>query len=244
MRTRNAATGALCGFLFGENYFFDMSVLRFVCATAPPAPSACHCELAKRCGAPDHLVMIGDSICESEMKTILGILVALAPLAAFAAHAAPAAPKPAPELQKAIDAFVGTWTIAEEYPPSGTGKGTETWRAGPGNMSLVYEYASETPHGAVSAMAILWWDARAKTFRELWCAGASKVGCTLSPAIIRWDHDDLVFSEFFERGGKRVYSHEVWSDIKPGSHTTTISEGERMDALKPWLVSHATRSAN
>ena len=86
------------------------------------------------------------------------------------------------------------------------------------------------------------WDARAKTFRELWCASASAVGCTLSPAIIRWDHDDLVFTEFFQRGTKRIASREVWSEIKSGSHTMTISQGEHADALKPWLISHATRA--
>ena len=160
-----------------------------------------------------------------------------------------ATPKPAPELQKAIDAFAGTWTVEEEYPPAsgvgqaGTGHGTETWRAGPGNMSLIYDYSSDAPHGHLTAMAVLWWDARAKTFRELWCASASAVGCTLSPAIIRWDHDDLVFTEFFQRGTKRIASREIWSEIKPGSHTMTISQGERADALKPWLISHATRAA-
>ena len=168
-------------------------------------------------------------------------------LAAFAtAHAA--GPKPAPELQKAIDAFAGSWTIEEEYPPSpdlpkgGAGHGTETWRAGPGNLSLVYDYNSDTPHGHLTATAILWWDARAKTFRELWCTSASQAGCTLSPAIIRWDGNELVFTESFLRGKKRIASREVWADIKADSHTMTILEGEHADALKPWIILRAARA--
>ena len=166
----------------------------------------------------------------------------------FVAPAHAAAPKPAPELQKAIDAFAGTWSIEEQYPPSnggepGAGHGTEIWRAGPGGMSLIYDYASDTPRGHVTALAVLWWDARAKSFRELWCASQSAAGCTLSPAIIRWDGDDLVFTESFMRGKKRVASREVWSDISGDGHTMTISEGENASSLKPWLVSHAARLA-
>lgn len=176
------------------------------------------------------------------MRTAL-IVVAVLILAATSAQAA--APKPAPELQKALDAFVGAWTIEEEYPeqsgPTGKGHGTEIWTAGPGNMSLLYDYASDTPHGHMTAHAVLWWDARAKTFRELWCASAA-AACTLSPAIIRWDGNDLVFTESFERGGKRVASREVWSDIGKDAHTMTISEGPTASTLKPWLISHATRT--
>ena len=166
-------------------------------------------------------------------------------LALALAPANAAAARPAPELQKAIDAFAGSWTIDEDYPesggPSGKGHGTEVWRAGPGSMSLIYEYASDTPRGRTTALAALWWDARAKTFRELWCAGAA-AGCTLSPAIIRWDGNDLVFTESFIRNGKRVASREVWSDISKDGHTMTISEGPTASALKPWLISHATRA--
>ncbi|MBI1210334.1 MAG: hypothetical protein GC190_02630 [Alphaproteobacteria bacterium] len=156
-----------------------------------------------------------------------------------------AAPKPAREMKKAIDAFEGSWTIEEEYPESagaaGKGRGTEIWTAGPGNMSLIYDYASDTPRGRVTAHAVLWWDARAKTFRELWCT-SSAPACTLSPAIIRWDGDDLVFTETFERNGKRVASREVWSGIAKDAHTMTISQGPTASTLKPWLISHATRT--
>src|SRR4051794_12134787 len=70
------------------------------------------------------------------MRAFLPILLALL----FAIAPVHAAPKPAPELQKAIDAFAGSWTIEEEYPPGGKGHGSEVWRAGPGNLSLIYEY--------------------------------------------------------------------------------------------------------
>ena len=174
------------------------------------------------------------------MRTNLILAAALILLSATAI----AAPKPASDLQRALDAFVGSWTIEEEYPepsgPTAKGHGTETWTAGPGNQSLIYDYASDTPRGHVTAHAVLWWDARAKTFRELWCASSANV-CTLSPAIIRWDGNDLVFTETFERNGKRIASRETWSDITKDAHTMTISEGPTASTLKPWLISRATR---
>ncbi len=169
-------------------------------------------------------------------------------LAASSSSAAPPqTPAPAPEMQKAIAAFAGKWIVEEDYPesggPAGKGHGTEEWRAGPGNFSLTYEYASQTPQGRVAALAVLWWDARSKTFRELWCPGAgAAAGCTLSAAIIRWDGNDLVFTESFMRDGKRVASREVWSDISRDHHTMTISEGVNASVLTPWLVSHASRA--
>jgi hypothetical protein len=170
------------------------------------------------------------------------IAIFLLLITALTAHAA--APKPAPELQKAIDAFTGSWIVDEDYPeasgPTGKGHGTEVWRAGPGDMSLIYDYASDTPHGHVTAHAVLWWDVRAKSFRELWCASTAPA-CTISPAIIRWDTGDLVFTESLMRDGKRVASRETWSDIGKDAHTMTISEGPSAATLKPWLISHATR---
>ena len=175
------------------------------------------------------------------MKSLAALLALL--LLSLATQTAAA--KPAPEMQKALDAFVGSWTIEEEYPEAGgatgKGQGTETWTAGPANMSLIYDYASDTPRGRVTAHAVLWWDARAKTFRELWCA-SSATGCTLSPAIIRWDGADLVFTETLMHNGKRIAAREAWTDIAKDSRTMTISEGPTASTLKPWLISHATRA--
>src|SRR5260221_1145113 len=86
---------------------------------------------AKVCG-PGHtrraIAIVAGPNPESPAMNAKPLAFAAIALAVFAtAHAA--GPKPAPELQKAIDAFAGSWTIEEEYPPSpdlpkgGTGHG-------------------------------------------------------------------------------------------------------------------------
>ena len=133
------------------------------------------------------------------------------------------------------------------YPPSsllpsgGKGHGTELWRAGPGGMSLIYEYHSINPRGEMSGMAMLWWDAKANGFRELYCTSGGSNGCSMVDAQIRWEGDNLVFTGSFEARGKRMFSREVWSDIKSDFHTMTIADGERVDDLKPFIISDATR---
>jgi ketosteroid isomerase-like protein len=152
-----------------------------------------------------------------------------------------------PELNRAIAALSGSWSISEEYPPSalypqgGVGHGTEVWRAGPGNIDLAYEYHSTNPSGEIWATAVLWWDSKARKLRELWCTSRSPSGCVLSNAEIRWDGGDLVFSDAYEVKGQRFYSREVWSQMEYGAHTMTIFESTTHGDFRPWIVSHALR---
>jgi len=182
------------------------------------------------------------------------ILLLLPLLAVSAATAGPAttvvaAPEPegSPELQRAIAALSGSWTIREEflpsamYPKGGLGHGTEVWRAGPGNITLVYEYHSTNPSGEMWATAVLWWDADEGKLRELWCTGRSQKGCVVSTADIRWEGNELVFTDSYEGNGQRIFSREVWSRMEPDAHTMTISESTTNDDFKPWIVSHAVR---
>ncbi len=160
-----------------------------------------------------------------------------------------AAPRKAasPDLQRAIEAFSGTWAITEQYPPGanfpkgGSGKGSEDWRSATDGLGLIYEYRSVNPNGEIRAMAVLWWDTSKKALQELWCVNGDPSGCVLSAARIYWEGSDLVFIETYETRGHRMYSREVWSDIKPSSHTMTISEGEVPNDLHPWIISRATR---
>jgi hypothetical protein len=70
-------------------------------------------------------------------------------------------PGVAPEMTRAITAFVGSRQIDESYPAShiyprgGKGRGTDVGTVGPGGRSLIYKYQSNQPHGAMNAMAVL-----------------------------------------------------------------------------------------
>jgi hypothetical protein len=151
------------------------------------------------------------------------------------------------DLYRAIHMFSGSWILTEEYPPSalypkgGVGHGTEVWRTDPGNVTLTYEYHSMNPAGEFWATAVLWWDPEAKKLRELWCTSQSKNGCVISTADIRWEGEELVFSDSYELKGQRLYSREVWSELKPDSHTMTISESTENANFKPWIISRAVR---
>jgi hypothetical protein len=152
-----------------------------------------------------------------------------------------------PELHRAMQVLSGSWTISEEYPPSalypngGVGHGTEVWRAGPGNVTLVYEYHSTNPAGEMWATAVLWWDSEAKKLRELWCTSQNRKGCVVSTADIRWEGEELVFSDSREVKGKRLFSREVWSELKSDTHTMSISESTTNGNFKPWMISRAAR---
>jgi hypothetical protein len=152
-----------------------------------------------------------------------------------------------PELHRAIQVLSGSWTISEEYPPSalypngGVGHGSEVWRAGPGNVTLVYEYHSTNPAGEMWATAVLWWDSEAKKLRELWCTSQNRKGCVVSTADIRWEGEELVFLDSREVKGKRLFSREVWSELKSDTHTMTISESTTNGNFQPWMISRAAR---
>jgi hypothetical protein len=160
--------------------------------------------------------------------------------------AAPNRPVPT-EFNRIIQAFSGSWAITEEYPPGalypkgGVGRGTDVWRAGPGSVTLIYEYHSTNPGGDFWATAVLWWDSEAKKLRELWCTSQSKTGCVVSTADIRWEGEELVFSDSYLVEGRRLYSREVWSDVKSDTHTMTISESTTNGNFRPWIISRAVR---
>src|SRR5262249_54737788 len=62
-------------------------------------------------------------------------------------------PKPSPEMERMTNALVGHWDIEEEFPPSpmipagAKGKGKETFRSGPGNLSVIMDFSGDMPPG-------------------------------------------------------------------------------------------------
>jgi hypothetical protein len=118
------------------------------------------------------------------------------------------------EANKLLKALQGTWAVTEHYDGGGTGKGTESWRPGPGNRSVIEDYHSVDDHGKVfTGLAIGWWDGQAKGFRITWCD--DQEGCRLLSAS--WKSDTwIVRDTAFE---------EVFSDITAASFTQTLYVG-------------------
>jgi hypothetical protein len=68
------------------------------------------------------------------------------------------------------------------------------------------------------------------------------MGCRVSQGIGKWEGDDFVMLDQHRDSGKRVFSREVWSDLKRDSFTQTIYQGASPDNLEKVLTIKAARS--
>ena len=161
--------------------------------------------------------------------------------------AATSLPQPGAEMRKLLNAFVGTWSITEEYAPTpsmpngGVGHGEQVWRPGPGGLSVIEEYRSETPGGEVVGMSVSWWDAQAQRYQTIWCANVVPAGCVTPSDGLRWMRDQLVYLDERETNGKKSVFKEVYSDLTPSSFTQTIEVGESGGDLKPVVTLQARK---
>lgn len=149
---------------------------------------------------------------------------------AFVAAQQPTAERVLSETNKLLKALQGTWAVTKHSEGGGTGKGTESWRPGPGNRSVIEEYHSVDAHGKTFAgLALGWWDDQLNRFRITWCD--SQEGCRILSAS--WERSAWVVRDTgFE---------EVFSDITPTSFTQTLYVGTSADTKRVMMI-EATRS--
>ena len=133
--------------------------------------------------------------------------------------------RPAPEMQRLLDAFVGNWHVNESFEVSAsrqgkTRQGTATFRAGPG-YSLIEDYRSTGSAGTLSFLGLLWWDESAHIYRLLTCANND--GCQLR-GTAKWEGKELVNSWEEKVDGKTARFKDSFVDISPSSFRL-VSEG-------------------
>jgi len=156
--------------------------------------------------------------------------------------------QPSPEMQRLFDAFLGTWSVTEQIEPSetmpngGTGEGEEVYRIGPGGISIIEEIHLKEPGGEVSVLGVAWWDKKARGYRAFWCDSENPAGCILMAHLAKWEGEQFVLRDEFEREGKKFDFKEVFSEITPISFTQTLYQGEAGKELKRLLTIHATKS--
>jgi hypothetical protein len=143
--------------------------------------------------------------------------------------------RPAPEMQRLLDAFVGNWHVNESFEVSAsrqgkTRQGTATFRAGPG-YSLIEEYRSTGSAGTLSFLGLLWWDESAHIYRLLTCANND--GCQLR-GTGKWEGKELVNSWEEKADGKTARFKDSFVDISPSSFRL-VSEGSA-DGKTIWRV--------
>ena len=143
--------------------------------------------------------------------------------------------RPAPEMQRLLDAFVGSWHVNESFKVSAsrqgkTRQGTATFRAGPG-YSLIEDYRSTGSAGTLSFLGLLWWDESAHIYRLLTCANND--GCQLR-GTAKWEGKELVNSWEEKVDGKTARFKDSFVDISPSSFRL-VSEGSA-DGKTIWRV--------
>jgi len=165
------------------------------------------------------------------------------------APAAVAQQQPGPEMQKLFNAFVGTWSLTEKIEPTestpngGSGYGEVTSRPGPGAHSFIEEIHLVEPTRESIGLGLAWWDEKAGGYRTVWCENGIAGGCIVMARLAKWEGDQFVAGDEFERNGKRFIFKEVLSEITSTSYTQTLYQGEAGKELKKLATIHATRSA-
>ena len=146
---------------------------------------------------------------------------ALAQQQPAAAPQQPATPvKPSPELVRLTEALAGSWIVNSKtepngFMPAGTATGTAEFYTGPGELALGQQYRTMGPSGEMVATIMVWWDEKAKGFKELACDNLS--GCRASTGLMRWEGSVLTGSETTEIAGKPVEIRTTLRDIAPDS---------------------------
>jgi hypothetical protein len=142
-----------------------------------------------------------------------------------------AAGQPSAELRSLIKALSGKWSMAVKFEPNpempngSTGTGEETWRAGPGEYTLLEEERIPTAAGEVYLLGIIWWDSQSKRLHGMECNNQLPYTCDLKGSLtdvtMSWDGKQFIINEWETHDGKKTLWHEVWSDITPTSFTQT-----------------------
>jgi hypothetical protein len=156
--------------------------------------------------------------------------------------------QPSLEMRKLFTAFLGTWRVTKKIEPSqtmtkgGVGHGEENFRSGPGGASLIEEIHLKEPSGETSGMVVEWWDEKPQGYQAVWCDSENPHGCILMAHLAKWEGDQFVLRDEFEKNGKKFSFKEVFSEITPNSFTQTLYQGEVDKELTPLATIHATRS--
>jgi hypothetical protein len=159
-----------------------------------------------------------------------------------AADASMRMPKPDPQMTKLIKMMSGNWTVTEKanpgpmMPKGGTGRGTATFTAGPGAMSLMEKYHSSGVMGSSFAgFGTFWWDAKAQVYNGIWCDTMTPGGCD-SSGTTKWDGDNLVGTMTSDMNGQKMTTKFVYTEWKPNSFVMKMDMGPDPNSLKEAMV--------
>ena|SRR6516165_9341514 len=111
-------------------------------------------------------------------------------------------------------------------PKGGTGTDEETWRAGPGGLSVIEEYHSTGAEGGLSGLGAFWPDKQRPTMRVLWRDSTTPSGCARVKGGAKWEGSQVVITDESDVDGKKMMFREVFSNITDNAFTQTIYQGD------------------
>jgi len=166
-----------------------------------------------------------------------------------------AAPQPSSELQSLTKALTGEWSLSVKFEPDAsapsglTNTGEETWRPGPGGLTLLEEEHLRMPEADAFLLGIVWWNTATKRLHGMECQNLLPYTCDVKGAqndiTMNWDGKQFVIDELeTSKSGKKSMWHEVWSEITPNSFTQTGEYGEPGGPRKRLFTIQATRVPN
>ncbi len=152
---------------------------------------------------------------------------------------------PAPEITKLIKMFSGSWTTAEKIEPGprapkgATGNGRATFKAGPGGNSVIEDYKGNAM-GPFQGMGVIWWDAKAGTYKGTWCDSMAP-DCMVGG--MKAEGNDLVgVPQEMDMGGQKMVMTSKYTNIMPNSFTYTMGMGPTAEQAKTTMTLVYTRS--
>jgi len=185
----------------------------------------------------------------------IGALITLTPcLTAQGARPAGDAvtPQPAGEMPTLVRAFSGHWSLTLNFEPSKEmprgleGTGEETWRAGPGAVTLTDDEVFTVGPDTVIVVGILWQDRKTKAFHAMDCSNQMANTCDAKGAaddvVVHWTGSELTIDEKELSHGTMMTSRVAWSDITANTFTETGYLAPPGGAFQKVMTIHATRA--
>jgi uncharacterized protein DUF1579 len=152
-----------------------------------------------------------------------------------------------PMMEKLSKMLVGTWAIIETHEPNprapkgASGKGTATFKKGPGGLSLIQDYKSKGTKWSFAAHGVSWWDDKAGGYKGIWCDSMIPSGCVASNGVSKWEGDNLVGTDENEMMGQKMAMKVSYSLITPNSFTFAMDGGPPGGEMKRMITIKYTR---
>jgi len=126
-------------------------------------------------------------------------------------------------------------------PSGGVGQGETVFRPGPGGLSLIEDEHSKNSKGELFGLSVTWWDENAHGYRAIWCANNLPTGCIVMAKLAKWEGDQFVLGDEYERNGRKFVFKEAVSEVTPSSYVQTLYQGESGSSLHKLMTIRATK---